>query len=133
MIPVQESLEEYKKELGGMRVQVWFWTKNCWILKTRVKSWTRMIEEAGGDESKKENNLSKNQSVKRGREIMAVTSYVRGVLVEGMQEGCNEMNSSQEVAWGLCAKQPGLLQTVFAMLYGVQRQELMNQVYTRRI
>lgn len=29
MIPVQESLEEYKKELGGMRVQVWFWTKNC--------------------------------------------------------------------------------------------------------
>lgn len=91
-----------------------------------------MIEEAGGDESKKENNLSKNQSVKR-REIMAITSYVRAVLVEGMQEGCNEMNKSQEVAWGLCAKQPGLLQTVLAMLYGVQRQELMNQVYTRRI
>lgn len=27
MIPVQDSLEEYKKKLGGMRVQVRFWTK----------------------------------------------------------------------------------------------------------
>jgi len=62
-------------------------------------------------------------SVKRGREIMAVIIYGREVLVEGTQEGCNKVNSSQELAWGLCAKQPGLLQTVLAMLFGVQWQE----------
>lgn len=62
-------------------------------------------------------------SVKREREITAVISYGRGVLVEQIHKRCNEVNSSQEVAWGLCAKQPGLLQTVLAMLFGVQWQE----------
>ena len=62
-------------------------------------------------------------SVKRRREIMAVISYGREVLVEGIQEGYNKLDSSQEVAWGLCAKQPGLLQTVLAMLFGVRWQE----------
>lgn len=54
---------------------------------------------------------------------MAVISYGGGVLVEQIHKRCNEVNSSQEVAWGLCAKQPGLLQTVLAMLFGVQWQE----------
>lgn len=43
-----------------MKVEVWFWTKRCWILKMRVKSWRRMIEEAGEGGSKKEMNLNRD-------------------------------------------------------------------------
>lgn len=74
----------------------------------RVKSWTRMMEGADGMGAKRKliqgETFCMHWSIRKENEIMAAISYGRGVLVEGIQEGYNKVNSSQEVAWGLCAK-----------------------------
>lgn len=68
--------------------------KNC--VKMRVKSWTRMMEEADEMGAKRKiipgEIFCMHWSIKRESEIMAAISYSRGVLVEGIQEGykCGE-------------------------------------------